>query len=286
MGRRMPLARVRAKLKNVVGRFCGKKFAAILDRDYKKDFSRYPFLIDKMCEFEAAHRNGRPAYAWGVITAADQAKAIGLERISVLEFGVASGKGLRALELAATFASDIFGIGIDVVGFDSGCGLPKPKDFRDLPNLWSEGCFPMDRREVEGGLRHAKLLLGDVRDTVPEFLEAYQSPVGFISFDLDLYSSTMDAFRLFDACQNRFLPRVSCYFDDIYGWTYGDCNGELLAIAEFNKSHERVKISRVYGLRWLLRLWSGYWPEQMFLTHFFDNEMYAKNDGLNQARFM
>ncbi|MHC4129678.1 MAG: hypothetical protein ACYSUA_16250, partial [Planctomycetota bacterium] len=41
-------------------------------------------------------------------------------RISALEFGVAGGNGLLALERAAMRLAEIFGVEIDVYGFDSG----------------------------------------------------------------------------------------------------------------------------------------------------------------------
>jgi hypothetical protein len=40
----------------------------------------------------------RPHYAYGVYSAADLAKRLGLSAISVIEMGVAGGKGLLALE--------------------------------------------------------------------------------------------------------------------------------------------------------------------------------------------
>jgi hypothetical protein len=41
-----------------------------------------------------------------------------------------------------------------------------------------------------------------------EFLSNKHAPVGFISFDLDFYSSTTAAFELFTAEDNAVLPRV------------------------------------------------------------------------------
>ena len=43
----------------------------------------------------------RPSYAYGVYTAAIQAKALGYPRFSVIEFGVARGHGLLDLEALA-----------------------------------------------------------------------------------------------------------------------------------------------------------------------------------------
>jgi hypothetical protein len=70
----------------------------------------------------------------------------------------------------------------------------------------------------------------------------------------------------------------------VYGFTYGDCNGELLAITEFNRENTTKQISKIYGLRYLIDVHNSYWPEQMYFVHLFDHQLYAKNDGLLQTR--
>src|SRR5581483_12468852 len=75
----------------------------------------------------------RPQYLWGTLLAARIAHGLELERISVIEFGVAGGNGLIALERAASAASDLIGVDIDVYGFDIGSGFPASQDYRDLP---------------------------------------------------------------------------------------------------------------------------------------------------------
>ena len=84
----------------------------------------------------------RPHYTWGMAHGAWLARNLGIDRISVIEFGVAGGNGLVALDRAAELVEARLEVGIDVYGFDSGAGLPKPEDYRDLPNLWSTGDFP------------------------------------------------------------------------------------------------------------------------------------------------
>ena len=68
----------------------------------------------------------RPHYTWGVLHAAHLAKVLGIKRISVIEFGVAGGNGLVSLENIAQEVERLLGVGIDVYGFDTGVGLPKP----------------------------------------------------------------------------------------------------------------------------------------------------------------
>jgi hypothetical protein len=78
------------------------------------------------------------------------------------------------------------------------------------------------------------------------------------------------------------LPRVHCYFDDILGLTFADHNGERLAIAEFNEGHELRKVSPIYGLRYFVprSQRQSAWPEQVYLAHVLDHELYGAYDGL------
>jgi len=223
----------------------------------------------------------RPYYTWGVLQGAHLAWAIGINRVSVVEFGVAGGNGLVALERIAERVEQTLGVGIDVYGFDTGGGLPKPLDYRDCPNLWSPGYYPMDKEKLQRRLRRAQLVLGLVEDTVSKFIESKPSPVAFVSFDLDYYSSTMQAFKLLEAEEALLLPRVHCYFDDIIGFTYSDYNGERLAISEFNAGHPMRKISPIYGLKHFLpeAHAQSWWSEMFYMAHIFDHELYNRHDG-------
>jgi len=68
-----------------------------------------------------------------VLSAARTAKGLGIDRVSVLEFGVAGGTGLLAMDAAAEGAESLLGVEIDVFRFDTGTGLPPPADRRDMP---------------------------------------------------------------------------------------------------------------------------------------------------------
>src|SRR5579885_3214170 len=113
----------------------------------------------------------RPHYAYGVYTAADLAKRLNIPAISVVEFGVAGGSGLVALEAIAAEVSRALGVNIAVYGFDSGEGMPAPMDYRDLPYVWEQGFYKMDAAALKAALKQATLILGDVADTVPAFLQ-------------------------------------------------------------------------------------------------------------------
>ncbi len=214
-----------------------------------------------------------PQYLWGTMCAAGLATALGEPRITAIEFGVAGGNGLVELERLAAWVESRSGIAIDVVGFDSGVGLPPPEDYRDVPNLWTAGDYSMDPDLLHARLDRAQLRLGPVAETVREFVEAGPAPIGFVSFDLDLYSSTRDSFAVFAGRAALLLPRVVCYFDDIFGATHSDFTGERLAISDFNRAHELRKISQLYGLRYVLDH-DRWWVHSMYMLHCFDHSRY------------
>jgi hypothetical protein len=224
----------------------------------------------------------RANYLYGVLHAARLANVLGIPAMSVIEFGVAGGRGLLALEKASLYAEEAFGVSIDVYGFDTGRGLPKPKDFRDCPNLFLEGQFPLEETRLLPNLERAKLILGLVDQTVPEFVAGRPAPIGFVSFDLDLYSSTVSALRTFEVDAELVLPRVLCYFDDITGFTYADHNGERLAISEFNLAHELRKLSQIYAAEFYVpeRESRALWPRKLYMAHILDHPRYCDYDGL------
>jgi hypothetical protein len=221
-------------------------------------------------------------YAWGALQGINLAKVLGLERVSLIEFGVAGGNGLVALERIAQVLQTIFAIDVDIYGFDAVAGMPKSKDHRDLPNLWREGHYPLDRGRLEQKLNKAKLFLGMVEETVSQFIDSKPAPIAFIAFDLCFYSSTAHAFQVFEADQSVLLPRVHCFFMNILARTFGDHNGERAAISDFNASHAMRKISKIHGLQYYVRgsLARQRWVEQFYMAHIFDHELYGSYDGL------
>jgi hypothetical protein len=230
----------------------------------------------------------RPQYAWGVVQGAALARVLGIPRVSVIEFGVAGGHGLLALECAAIGVETVTGVRIDVFGFDTGAGLPRPADYRDQPNMWFEGQLPMDHRRLEAALSRASLRLGPVDETVPRFVTGRPAPVAFVSFDLDLYSSTRDALALFRADHRLLLPRVLSYFDDIFGYSYNDYCGERLAIREFNEMGAARKLAPVRGLRYFLprSTFHDLWPDGMYFAHLFDHPLYGVLDSSAKPMYM
>jgi pimeloyl-ACP methyl ester carboxylesterase len=226
----------------------------------------------------------RPFYGYIVYQAASLAARLGYRRISILEFGVGGGDGLRSLEEHAERVSKLFPVAIQVYGFDTGVGLPEPGDYRDLPFAWKKGFYPMNAADLRARLKRATLVLGDLKDTAGEFFKKHSpAPIGAIAYDLDFYSSTAMALDMLNAPEQHYLPRVFCYFDDIIGSDtelHCDWIGERLAIREFNEAHHDVKIDSAYHL--LGRSVMEPWCHQIRVCHFFQHSRY--NDFAGQAQ--
>ncbi len=226
----------------------------------------------------------RPHYGYCLYKGALLAKNLGLRRISVLEFGVAGGRGLLNLEYHAREITRELEIEIEIYGFDTGKGLPKPVDYRDLPYHWKEGFFRMEGDKLQAKLTSAKLVIGDIAETSQDFFSKYEpAPIAAVMHDFDFYSATVAALKMFDASEKYFLPRVFCYFDDIVGSEvelYNDYTGERLAINEFNRTHDTKKISAAY--HFLAHRIRETWHQQIFIYHDFGHSRY--NDFVSNGR--
>lgn len=218
-----------------------------------------------------------PHYAYGVYWAAVLASRLGVPRISAIEFGVAGGTGLVALERVAGEIATELGVGIDVFGFDSGSGMPQPVDYRDLPHIWQGGFYRMDVAALRAKLSSATLVIGDVRQTTSQWMAEAHAPLGFVAFDLDYYSSTVAALQVFGGDESRHLPRVYSYFDDVTANDLGCMNpyvGELLAIDEFNRASSERKVCRIELLRVHRTRWEK-WQDRMYAFHHFTHPAYT-----------
>lgn len=220
----------------------------------------------------------RPAYAFLVYQAAKLAHRLGHLRVSVIEFGVAGGEGLLAMERHADWVEAIFPVKIEIYGFDTGGGLPELGDYRDLKYHWKPGFFRMDEAALRKRLRRATLVLGDVRQTIGAFLQEHTpAPIGGVSHDFDFYSSTMSGMTLFDASPEHLLPRIVCYMDDVIGSDvelYNDFTGERAAVHDFNATHTDRKMSPLYYLT--ARGSHETWRHQIWSFHHFNHPDYDK----------
>jgi hypothetical protein len=216
----------------------------------------------------------RRQHAYGLLKAADEARARGLREVTAVELGVASGTGLLNIcELGARVTEET-GVGFRVAGFDTGEGMPPPADYRDHPELYKEGWFPMDGTALKARLpANAELHVGPVAETMRAFVERLgpEAPLGFATLDVDFYSSSTDALRLFDGRPDAYLPFVTLYVDDLALSTHTRYAGELLAIREFNESHELRKLDWDWNLANTRVFKHAEWLTHMFKLHVLDH---------------
>jgi hypothetical protein len=218
----------------------------------------------------------KPQYAWGLFGAARVARSLNIDRISAVEFGVAAGNGLLEMDRIASLVQERFSVQVDVYGFDTSKGLPPVLDYRDMPHHWRQGDFPMsDWPALQRKLKNGKLIIGDVADTIDDFIAQPIAPLGFISFDFDYYSSTKIAFKVFCAGQEKRLPRIHLYFDDLAGMDE-QCEyvGEMLAITEYNEALATKKIAKITGFEHG-RTIPMPWNIGAYMFHDFDHVRYS-----------
>jgi hypothetical protein len=230
-------------------------------------------------DFRLRERYGQIAranYAYGMLRSADVANFFGAPEVTAVEFGLADGDGLlNMIDIAAQIEKEV-GIRINVVGFDSGTGLPPLQGYKDHPELWSPGDFSTcDRegliRKVNG---RAKIIWGDISKTVDAFVDDLDSisPLGFVSIDLDIYSSTKAALRCLSGSAEKYNPGVSMYFDDLSFFFASECTGELAAIAEFNSGNQFRKIGIDRSLPGFRTDKTANWHSQMYVCQILDHE--------------
>jgi hypothetical protein len=215
----------------------------------------------------------RPQYLAGIMAAADQAKRESIEAISAFEFGVAGGNGLMALAQSAIQVETETGITIKVYGFDAGSGLPELcGDYRDLPDQWRPGDYPMDELALRASLpANTTLIVGNITDTLPHHMPHIKAPIGFVAVDVDLYSSTRTLLQMFTLGGAKMLMHVPMYFDDVDLFQVHRFAGEILAIEEFNASQDRVKIDGWRGIEKHRPFHDAHWLKKMYVAHDVDS---------------
>jgi hypothetical protein len=229
----------------------------------------------------------RPEYAYCMYYSAILAKKLNYKKISFIEFGVAGGNGLAFIEKFSRKISNELNIKIEIYGFTSKNGMPKPKDYKDLPYWFKENLYPTNTKIVKNLLSESKLIYGDVKKTTRDFVKKYNpAPIAAIFNDLDYYYSTINSFNIFKASSRFFLPRVFCYFDDIVGTEnemYNNYTGELLAIKNFNKNNRYKKISINCNL---VANSFDLWRFQIYYYHNFKHPNYNKYISNNEQKNM
>src|SRR5439155_5975769 len=109
-----------------------------------------------------------------------------------------------------------------------------------------QGDFKMDEAALRASLpERASLHIGPLKETIPRFMASQpaDAPIGFVSLDVDYYSSTVQALQIFDFGAKSYLPMVCTYLDDLIVDEVSDWSGEMAAINEFNAGNAIRKIA-------------------------------------------
>jgi hypothetical protein len=218
----------------------------------------------------------RQQYAFPLLYAAETAKRYGIPRVTALEFGVANGAGLMNMCRLAERTRRAVGVDFRIIGFDTGVGMPPAIDYRDLPDTYQQGDFPMmDAQRLRKSLpSFAELFIGDVKDTVPQFLPTVSAdaPIGFVSVDVDYYSAR-EVLKVLTGRPDQYLPIISVFLDDITADSINPWTGELLAVNEFNLEHEHRKIAPFTLLRSKRIFKNAQWIDRMYAGHIHDHRL-------------
>jgi len=218
----------------------------------------------------------RQQYAFPILYAADAAKRYGYKTVTIVEFGVAGGAGLLNMCRIAERTRKETGIEFRIVGFDTGKGMPPAVDYRDLPESFQAGDFPMDEQRLRETLpEFAELVIGDISETVPEFCRSLSedAPIGFVATDVDYYSSAKKALEILKGAPEHYLPVVPVYLDDIGVDGSNPWTGELLAVDEFNRENALRKVAPFTLLRSRRIFKNTQWIDRMFAGHIHDHAL-------------
>lgn len=212
-------------------------------------------------------------YAAGLQVACLYAELFDEKEIAAVEFGVAGGNGLVALSQHAREIQRLTSIAVRVVGFDTGIGLPAVEDWRDAPWVYKPGDYPCDPASLQARLGgRATLVVGDIRHTFPRWIRSGVPPVGFISIDVDYYSSTAAILDALAACTpETLLPIASVYLDDILCFGVPRCVGELAAIEEFNRNNATRQFDRADWFGEFRAYREALWLKRLFDLYCFDH---------------
>lgn len=188
----------------------------------------------------------RQQYVSSILLTADRAKEFGKSGVTIVELGVADGAGLLNMCKIAQRASEATGIDFRVAGFDTGTGMPPADDYRDYPEAYRQGDFAINVERLRNALPpFAELIISDVSQTIQHFVRRLSPDhlIGFVTVDVDYYSSAKKSLAILQGEPQKYLPRVVVHLDDIGDEFCSPWSGELLAVNELNRDNEWRKIA-------------------------------------------
>lgn len=131
--------------------------------------------------------------------------SFGNRKLKILEFGVTHGSGLLNLCAICEKITASTDMQFDIYGFDSDIGMPDLRGYKDHPEIWHQGQFKSDHDATRKQFPpNARLISGYIRNTIGDFCTtnlSAEAPVGFVSVDVDFYSSTLADFKIFESPQ-------------------------------------------------------------------------------------
>ena len=143
----------------------------------------------------------RPHYESLLFEASKNAIRLGLNEINIIELGVAGGNGIKSLLKYKKKVEKVLNIKINILGFDSGSGLPKTNKKEDLPFFWKQGDYTNQNiKDLEKNDQSIKIYEGNISSTLDNFISENKVKIALILFDMDLYSSTkifLDKIKLY-----------------------------------------------------------------------------------------
>lgn len=216
----------------------------------------------------------RPQNAFAMLKMADYAKRLGIEELTVVEFGVAAGAGLLNLAEVGRRVTEETGVRFKIVGFDTGRGMPPPRDYRDHPELYQVGDFKMNEAALRAILpANVELIIGPVETTVPEYLGRISpsAPLAYVCLDVDYYSSSLAALKILAGSPEAYLPLAIIYLDDLEDDMHNSHCGELAAVAEIEREVSPRAIERHPFLRSYRLMKNARWIDHMFYYHVVDH---------------
>lgn len=229
------------------------------------------------------YKTFRPHYETLLYETAKNSIKLGYKDFQVLELGVAGGDGIKSLINYKKKIEKVLDVKIHISGFDTGRGLPDVLKKEDLPFFWKKGDYSnTDLLNLDSSKDNVKIFIGDIAETVDIFLSSNKSKIGLLIFDLDLYSSTKTFLSKLQKLSKSGLlfPRTFCYFDDLFVADYSldNTNGEPLAISEFNKENEDLKLGKTFDHinDFKFSLAKG----QVYTLHDYNNRDYNKYIGI------
>ena len=202
--------------------------------------------------------------------AADQAAKAGIKRLTLVEFGVANGAGLViSARLRKSDEGDRDRVQCIRIRYR------QRHAAYDHPEIYQEGDFPSDVSRLRAALPpFAQLIIGDIAETLPDFVNSLSAdcPLGFVSVDVDYYSSSKKTLDIFRSDPDKYMPVTLLYLDDIADDSSNPWAGEYLAVREFNEENRLRKIAPFNMLRAQRMLKNARWMDQIYTMHVLDHE--------------